>query len=481
MKLFTELVKESQREYTECGLEDLEKFMDIVKKSKAVSKDYLKILQNLYVLGVMDGKTIDERIINGGSGDLKWMVQNYGGPIDMYIETNKLAKKCKSELKGLPWFMSEAEFNAVMDGTKVIDDIVLDLETEKGREQCAKLYAPLVAAIARKYQGSGLDYNQLVSSGYMGLTKAMNDYHRPEEYVDVETGLDNDQKKEVKKAKGQTFRQYAGWRIRFQILNDLNDLSRTVKIGQYQYEKNKAMGNTRGNFNTISIDRSIDDEGSTMVDRMEDLANDSDAFADDRSANKKWEQVYKLIDDRFSARTASMFYKTFGLHGYKKMKQVEIAKELGVSGAVISMRCKEILKFLKSNKKTMSILQDLLDIYSESLICSNTPETIMEAMIQDDLFIMLQESTQWMNARVFNNAVGQALENLQTEARSNIIMCLEGDLNYIDDNYDKFRKDIILFLESIYPTECIRRKSDVEIISMMNELSENHHEHNLND
>ena len=311
----------------------------------------------------------------------------------------------------------------------------------------------------------------------MGLTKAMNDYHRPDEYVDVEDGLDNDAKKEVKKQKGQTFKQYAGWRIRYQILNDLNDLARTVKISQYEYEKNKAAGNTKGNFNVVSVDQSIDDEGQTMVDRMAAFSNGNDAFR--TSANDQWEKVYKLIDDRFSTRTASIFYKYFGLHGYKQMKGVEIAKEMGITGAAVSMSVKDVMKFLKSNKRTMAILQDLLATYTESLIVSNTSQTIMDAMIQDDVFIMLQECTQWMDRKVFNNRMGTALESFVDTDRDFLMECLDNGMEFIDENYDAHRMGIVNFLESVYPTECIRRKSDVDIIGLMVELSENHKYHNL--
>lgn len=480
MKLFTQIVAESHKEYNWISLDDLKKFFDLVKKSKAVSKEYLTILQNCIQLGLVIGEDIDEKVINGSTNDIKWMAINYGGSLDMYMEINKLAKKCKPELRGLPWFMTEGEYNDVMNGVKLIDDIVLDLETEKGRDRCARQYASLMTGIASKYRGKGLDWNGLMSAAQLGFTKAMNDYHKPDEFVDIEPGLDNNQKKEVKEKKRQSFYQYAGWRIRYQILNDLNDLSRTVKIGQYQYEKNKADGNNKANFNMVSVDASIDDEGSTLVDRMVAFSNGNDAFKDS-STNKKWDQVYKLIDDRFSVRTASMFYKTFGLHGYKQMKQVDIAKESGITGAAVNMACKDVIKFLKSNKKTIELLQDLLAVYSESLLVNTTPETIMDAMIQDDLFIMLQECTQWTCQRVFNNTIGHALDTLTPEAREHIIECLENDINYIDEKYDAYRKDIMFFLEAVYPTECIRRKSDVEVISMLNELNENHHYHNLSE
>ena len=481
MKLFTEIANESRDEFLNLSLEDFDKFMDVVKKCKGLSKEYVTIVQDCYAIALLNGKLFDEKLVNGSSRDAAWMAVNYGGPESTYIEINRLVKKLsKTELHGLPYYMSENDLHAVLVGDKTLEDITLDLETERGRDRVARQNAGLVTAIASKYKGAGLDWNALISAGYLGLTKAMNDYHKSDEYVDVEQGLDNDAKKEVKKHKAMSFKQYASWRIRFQILNDLSDLSRTVKIGQYQYEKNKANGDSKANFNIVSVDQTLDDEGSTLVDRMAAFSNDNDAFRD-TATNKKWEQVYKMIDDRFSVRTASMFYKCFGLHGYKKMKQVDIAKEYNITGAAVNMSCKDVIKFLKSNKKTMELLQDLMAVYSESLIANNTPETIMDAMISDDLFIMLQESTRWLDCNEFNGAVARALETIDEGAQEHIMACLENDLNFIDEHYDEYRRDIMAFLESVYPTECIRRKSDVEVISLINELNENHHTHNLSE
>ena len=476
MKLFTEIIAESRREWNKLTIEQIKEFEKIVHGSKSISKEYLQILVDTIQLGITSGEVLDE-IINGSSSKIKEIISQYGGSPAMYEEIRKLAGKCKPELKGLPQLMSAEDFNNVISGKRDIGDITLDLETEKGRERCARQYAGLVTAIASKYRGSGLDWNSLISAGYLGLTKAMSDYHRPDEVVDMEDGLDKEAKAEVKKQKNLTFKQYAGWRIRFQILNDINELSRTVKITQYEYEKNKAAGNTKGNFNTVSVDQTLDDEGQTLVDRMTAFSNDNDAFKGDTKT--QWDKVYKLIDDKFSARTASVFYKYFGLRGYKQMSGVEIAKEMHITGAAVSMYIKHIITFLKSDKRTINLLTDLLSMYSESLIASHTVQTIMDAMITDNVFIMLQECTRWTNRKVFNNAMGGAIQQLSESGKDFIICCLENDINYIDEHYDGNRSFVVNFLENVYPTECIRRKSDIDLINMMNELSENFKTHNI--
>jgi DNA-directed RNA polymerase specialized sigma subunit len=476
MKLFTEILAEARREWNKLTVEQLKEFEKVVRGSKSISKEYLQILIDTIQLGITSGEVLDE-ILNGPSSRIKSIAAQYGGTPAIYDEIKKLAAKCKPELKGLPQLMTAEDYNNVISGKRDIGDITLDLETEKGRERCARQYASLVTAIASKYRGSGLDWNSLISAGYLGLTKAMSDYHRPDEFVDMEDGLDKEAKAEVKKQKNMTFKQYAGWRIRFQILNDINELSRTVRISQYEYEKNKAAGNTKGNFNTVSVDQTLDDEGQTLVDRMTAFSNDNDAFKGDTKA--QWDKVYKLIDAKFSVRTASVFYKYFGLRGYKQMSGVEIAKEMGITGAAVSMYIKHIITFLKSDKKTVNLLTDLLSMYSESLIMTHTAQTIMDAMITDNVFIMLQECTRWTNRKVFNNAMGGAISQLSESGKDFIINCLENDINYIDEHYDGNRSFVVNFLESVYPTEYIRRKSDVDLITMMNELSENFKIHNI--
>lgn len=475
MKLFTEIVESSNNELTTVSMDDLKKFIEVVKKSKTLPKEYMMILQNCEMLGLCAGNIVDQ-VINGSSRDIALAAINFGGPEKMYMEINKWAKKLtKTELHGLPYYMDEATIQAVIDGKKSIDDITLDLETERGREKVARQYGQLVTAIASKYKGSGLDWNGLISAGYMGLTKAMNDYHKPNEYVDIEQG--NPDKEGTKKAKTLSFKQYAGWRIRQQILNDINELSRTVRISQYQYEKNKKAGNTKGNFNTISVDQTLDDDGDTLVDRMLAFSNDNDAFSD-RNAGRKWDKIYKKIDSKFSTRVSTCFYKFFGLNDYKQMRGVEIAKEMGISGAAVTLNVKAVMNFLKNDKESRKILVDLLSLYTESLIGMYPVDMIMDAMISDDILIMLNESTQWSDKKVFNNAMGNALECFDDRSRDFIINCLENGLNFIDEHYDGNRLNIVNFLENVYPTECIRRKNDIELIGMMNELADNFKDYN---
>ena len=60
----------------------------------------MTILQDAYLLG-LDGEALDQ-VVNGSAMDIKNAHATHGGTIEMYNEINKLAKRIKPELKGLP-------------------------------------------------------------------------------------------------------------------------------------------------------------------------------------------------------------------------------------------------------------------------------------------------------------------------------------------------------------------------------------------
>ena len=72
------------------------------------------------------------------------------------------------------------------------------------------------------------------------------------------------------------------------------------------------------------------------------------------------------------------------------------------------------------------------------------------------------------NKDVFKRALNASLPS-----NNNIILdILNGGFEEIDNNIKKCRKDIIYFLNNMYPTENFIRKTDVDIIEYMMELQE---------
>ena len=480
MRLFSE-ISESKVDEIEISREDFDRYLDSMKRK--LPKDVLSVLQYLRDNDIYSNITV-RQIRDSSKPQLKFLARAIGISDQGIVDLQASLKKLDSNINLLPMFMSDDDRTNLERGDKTIEDITLDLTSEKGRASCAKRYASLVVAIARKYQGkSGLDWNSLISAGQLGLTAAMNDYKQPNERIDIDNSIDKSLKGEAKRAKGQTFKQYAGWRIRNQILNDINALSRTVRITQHEYEKNKANGNTQGNFNTKSIDVTTDDEGRSMLDRMPELSNSMGTL--DRDHDKMFAKLYKCIDSKFSTRDASIFYQYMGLRGYKQKTGLELAKENGLTSPRISYIVGGILKYLRSEPKLTEYLDALRDLYSESLLYNNynkSQKAIMEVLISDDIYIMLNELTRWNSKEVFNNAIGESLTYFNSVEKDFLMECLHEESNYIDDSYNRETKKVYTdFLEHIYPTENIHRFSDVEIINRMVELNELFHRHNIDE
>ena len=132
-----------------------------------------------------------------------------------------------------------------------------------------------------------------------------------------------------------------------------------------------------------------------------------------------------------------------------------------------------MLNFLKNDKKAADILQDIQDIYAESLMIEMvgySKEEIMETLVNDDMFILLEELTKWNNKTVFSYSIIEALKGFNENDIKIIKKIIENDFEYLDDNLKKYKKIIILFLSNLHPTENMNRKTDVDLLEYMIEV-----------
>ena len=156
----------------------------------------------------------------------------------------------------------------------------------------------------------------------------------------------------------------------------------------------------------------------------------------------------------------------------EKEKSKDIAKMYGMSESNIrNSAINKIIAFLKKDKGALELLMDLKESYNESLMielfrCDK--ETILERLSNDDIYILLEEITKWNNKDVFKRALNASLPS-----NNDIILdILNGGFEEVDNNIKKYRKDIIAFLNNMYPTENFIRKTDVDLIEYMMELQE---------
>lgn len=433
-------------------VDDINAYLQAV--SKRIPKQVADIIYLTAKYSLVSQKMIDD-LKNANKGQLSKLAFNYGITIDETEDLWKMLKDLKSNLRLLPQYQSASERAAFMNGKIQMSDITIDLDTSTGRNACAKQYMPMIHKIVNEFVGkSRLDKPELMSAAMIGFTDAMNDW-----------------RKDGKEENSVPFKTYAAYRVRQQILNDINTLSYTVKTNWYGVKKMGA-----GMLSAVSLDGFKDDEGEFKQDHLAIMGQEDPNYNLSKSEEDNWAELYKIIENTFKQRDIDVFYRYFGLKGHNKEKGKDIARSLGISPALVAGIVKDgILKKLKTIPKAMEILQDLQDSYNESLmfdIMNLDKEMMIEYILADDTFILLEELTKWSNKSVYINTLNMALMEFDRHESDAIKQMLEGDFDYLDKVFKKEKKLIVKFLGLMNPAESFSRKTDVSLLEYMTELAE---------
>ena len=452
MHNFTQYILEVHKKIESTPLTDVEMTNYIKAVSKSISKD----VQNLLVLtqkyALFDLEQI-ENIKKLGKNDLSKASTKLNISTEDLEDMWSILNSMKdNELRALPQYQTSIEREGILQKKLRVSDLTIDLKTDKGKREVVKMYMPLMYKIVNSYVGkSKLTKPELMSAAEVGFADAINDW-------------DPNNEKQV------SFKTYASYRVRQQILNDINEYGHSLSgTSWYSNKKAKEKGIK---LDAQSLDSFINDDGDWSNDRLAELGSD-DRNPDD---TEQWKTVFDAIENRFKVRDVDIFYRYFGLNGRKKEKSKDIAKSYGMSeGNIRNSVINKILAFLRSDKELLSILQDIQDIYNEGLMvelfCLDK-EQIIESLLNDDTFILLEEINRWSKKETYNDAVALALSEFKPSESSIIKTIISGDFDDIDDTYKKNKKLIVAFLSNLYPTESFSRKSDVEIIDRMVELQD---------
>jgi DNA-directed RNA polymerase specialized sigma subunit len=340
-----------------------------------------------------------------------------------------------------------------MKGDLQMTDITIDLESSAGRNEAAKLYKAYILKIVNGFVGqSRLSKPELMSAAMQGFTDAMNDWRKNGDESAI------------------AFKNYAGQRIRQQILNDINAYSHTFSTNWYGVKKMGA-----GMLDAVSLDglpKNMD--GEFDQDRLASMGTEDPNYNLTKNEEENWADLYRIIEDTFKQRDVDIFYRYFGLKSHQKEKGKDIAKSMGMSPGNIKPIIDKILKTLKKNPKAMELLLDLQATYNESLmldIMGLDKEQMIEAIISDDMFILLEELTKWGNKDIFKGTLYNVLDELGGRDGSAIEDILKNDFDYLDKRFKSDKKLIIKFLGLMYPTENFSRRTDVALLEYMEELS----------
>lgn len=467
MKRFTNVISEGRNRTSHDSVALMShEIADYSKKmSRKLPEDVQKTLYLLQKYNILTREEV-ENIISANNSEMKNIASQLNIGLPEMQELKATIINLGNNKKLLPMYMSEREREEIIAGKLAMDDLTMDLDTEKGRTAVVKQYGQLVYKIVNQFLGKeNLDKAELVSAGFEGLTKAINTYKKP--VAKAEIG-DEEERNEAETARRSSFKQYASYMIRFAILAEIYDNSRTIRMSYNDRKNAYAKGDT------TNLTKSLD---SVMGKGDEDYAQDHQASLgvnDKINADQqqvKWTKLFDTLGKHFSKRDVIVFLKYFGLGGEKQEKGKDIAKEFNMNPAMVThIVTKKIIPFMKSNDELMDILSDLLDVYSESLMVNNmykSSEEMYEMLLNDDVYLMLEEVNRWRNPNTLFEAIECASKNLS----SKIVEFLDNDSDFVFDNYKSNIKLIKEFLSNIYPTESFIRKPDNYILEKLLELN----------
>lgn len=435
------------------------------KMSKKLPEGVLKALYLIQKYNITDGATIDD-IAAANISRIKQLAAELNIRVQDVQELKAVLADLGTNIKLLPMKMTKREREELEAGKLAMDDLTMDLDSERGRTAVVKQYGQLVYKIVNQFLGKeNLDKAELVSAGFEGLTKAINTYKKPVQKSDMGNAEDAE---EAETARSTSFKQYASYMIRYSILAEIYDNSRTIRMSYNDRRNAYAKGET------TNLTKSLD---SVVGRNDDDYAQDHQAslgtndHINAQEQQKKWEMLFDELGKHFSKRDVIVFLKYFGLGGEKQEKGKDIAAEFNMTPAMVThIVTKKIIPFMKSNEQLMDILSDLLDIYSESLMISNmykTSEEMYEALLNDDVYLLLEECNRWRDPETLFDAVKTASANLG----DGLMKFFENDLEYLNDNYKSNLKVIKDFLSNIYPTESFIRKPDELVLEKFSEIT----------
>ena len=164
----------------------------------------------------------------------------------------------------------------------------------------------LVVFLAKKYENTNIDLEDLVSIGSIGLIKGINTY-RPDKNIKLAT--------------------YASRCIDNEILMYLR--------------KNKR----RKTEISLEDSLSYDAEGNEL--RLEDILGTDDDIVTKKIEEETEKNLLHMEIKKLNSRDKQIMILRYGLYGHKEMTQKEVADMLGISQSYISRIEKKVIKRLK--------------------------------------------------------------------------------------------------------------------------------------
>ena len=395
----------------------------LLKTNKIIPKPVQNIIQLTKKYDIMHKEDLD-LIRESSKQNLKKVYndsfsQNHKNmTYDDFEELWHQLKDIKDQYKLLPQCMCAQTREQIMSGGTSIDDITMDLSVPQERNVIIKNCIPVLYRIVNHYlKISTLTRGDLIPIVLVSASEAtdrwMNDIHGSFAY--------------------SLFKQY--------MIRYIEDVL------------NKKLG---------------------IQDNMPDIYETGVGYIDSNEKDQ-WTDLYRIIESNFKQRECDIFYRYFGLNGYRREKSKDLARSMRMSEEFIrSNVINKILTYLKLDKKIGDILKNIQQSYDETLMTELVGcgiDVITETLLNDDIFILLEDLTRWSDECVFVSSLNNVFSTFdKKDDVGEIINILKNNESYLEEHYKIYKKIIILFLNKMYPTECFSRKSDVVILGYVNEL-----------
>lgn len=312
-----------------------------------------------------------------------------------YILSNLTTEGSKSNT-------TQAYFREINDiYRKNRNDYNIEFKPEN-RDQIIKMNLKTVISVAKRYQGLGLNLNELISAGNMGLCMAFDKFDPskstlrddvlcvvnalPEisDFVDIKNSLEKyfeygdlkkkftdffipgntyQKKKIIQWVKSNVFNakfnSVAVMWIRAYILIELDNFSRVVKKPKAEIYKDKKETGTYQRESIVDIDAPVSDNSDTPISGFFQSDNDMNDLEVSESYGI-FKKGLSILLDGVKQRDRSIFLKKFGIGLPRPMLPKEIAEQEGLSIARISQIFQTVIEQMQRNQVKYNVDPNIL-------------------------------------------------------------------------------------------------------------------------
>lgn len=341
------------------SVEDLNKYLEsadacLSEEAKEII-NWLKVNNKTYISELSTDD--DENAIVGFYNKGKKEIES-GALKELWDKINVLVQA--DRVLEIPTLQTKSDFENILSGKLPADYVILKLGTKEGKNNIPKRYSRLIEKIVAQWKGkSSFEYEDLKSIAYEGLVYAMDTYGKK----------GNKTKSEDESIVNKTFGQYAAYMIRFIILENIKNLSHTVRVPISQQKREKDSKGTNAKSNTVSGDKVVghNDEGSKTLFDFLGYTDTSLQSVDYEDMDKLWKKAMKVLEEEFNDMTMDIFYSFYGINGHKKLQNKELSEKYNCGPSKITYYCGRVVEFIKKNKKVRDIFSEINDLMHECL------------------------------------------------------------------------------------------------------------------